>query len=137
MKDIKQAIYSTLEEDAQIRQLTGHSQEDPRLYYIYPPVHIELTEDTPAYITYYELFSSAPFLTREEEVYSIDIWSREMSRNEDIYNRIDQLLNHKVILFTSHHNLAIVRESKRDLFEETSGIHHKVIQYRIISIPKE
>ncbi len=137
MKDIKQAIYSILEEDTQIRQLTGYSQDDPRLYYFYPPVHIELTEDKPAYITYYELYTSAPFLTREEEIYSIDIWSREMSRNEEIYSLIDQLLNHKIILFANHYNLAIVRESKRDLFEESSGVHHKVIHYRVISIPKE
>jgi len=137
MKDIKQALYSILKGDTQIQQLIGYTQNDPRVYYFYPPQHIELIDETPAYITYYELVSSAPFLIREEELYCIDIWSREMSRNEDIFNRIDLLLNHNIIIFTNHYNLATVRESKKDLFEESSGVYHKAIHYRIISIPKE
>lgn len=137
MKDIKEAIYQTLRDDAVLQGMLGYSPQDPRIYYFYPPEEIELSDSKPAYITYYELMAPPPYLEREEELYCIDIWGREMGLNEDIFQRVDALLHRKTLLFTNHYNLVTLRELKRDLFEADRGVYHKVIHYRVVSIPKE
>lgn len=137
MKDIKQAIYQTLRDDVVLQGMLGYSVEDPRIYYFYPPEEVELSDAKPAYITYYELITPPPYLQREEELYCIDIWGRDMGLNEDIFEKVDALLNRKSLLCTNHYHLVTLRELKRDLFEADRGIYHKVIHYRVVSIPKE
>jgi len=137
MKDIKEASDKTLRDDAVLQGMLDYTPEDPRIYYFYPPEEIELGDSKLAYITYYELVTPPPYLEREEELYCIDIWGREMGLNEDIFERVDALLNRKSLLFTDHYNLITYRELKRDLFEANRGLYHKVIHYRVVSIPKE
>ncbi|MCD6451252.1 MAG: hypothetical protein J7L64_02635 [Acidobacteria bacterium] len=137
MKEIKEAIYGKLVADETLRVLLGASAEDPRIYYYFPPGEIGLSSSAPAYITYYELSSASPFIEREEEVYAIDIWACTLSVLEDVFSRVDGLLNRRFLSLPSYYHLLTVREFKRDLFEPERGLYHKVVHYRVIFIRKE
>jgi hypothetical protein len=137
MKEVKEAIYGKLKADATLGSLLGASDDDPRIYYYFPPEGIGISPAVPAYITYYELSTAAPFIEREEEVYAIDIWAGSLSQLEDVFSRVDTLLNRKFLSLTDYYHLLTLRELKRDLFEPERRLYHKAVHYRVIFIRKE
>jgi len=104
MKNIDKWVYSTLASDATLLTYTGGSASDPRVYETHIPVEIftKFTGTTGAVLSYRLSGGgghSLPIiyaLSKPDEIYSIDIYSRSKSVMDNCFERVDTLLNEEL-----------------------------------------
>lgn len=142
MKNIDRWIYSTLTGDSTLVSLLDGDEDDPRIYTAYPPKSISLSEDgSDAYIIYMliasgEIGLDAVFrMQRPDEVYQISIFSKSKNRRDNVFERVDALLNriHDADI-TGWIVRWIRRVGQREIYEVDDHIYHKALDYRMEGI---
>lgn len=133
MKNVKSKIWELLKSDTVIKSYTGGDEKDPRVYLGWPSKKIGFSDQYHAYIIFYETGCES-VLNRDNEIYTIQIFSKSMELNENIFSRIDSIFRGKVININSYTNLSILRENKIDFGDEEDDIKRKVVNYRFAII---
>lgn len=133
MKDIKTFIYSTITDDATFQTLTGASGTDKRLYQHFPPKQID--QDDP-WVTYFTVTSSPPSDTGDIQdpniIFIFDIWGQDADAVEDVFDRMQTLLDRKRFDATEHLVLFSRLDGFNDLVDrqpDLETIWHKSTRY--------
>jgi len=143
MKTIDEWVYSTLAADTTLLGYTGGSASDPRVYANHIPVEIfkKFTGVTGAAVSYYlsgggghslgQIFQ----LSKPDERYSIDIYSRSKSVMNNCFERIDTILNEELqASITGWKVHRIKRIVQLDLYISDDHIRHKHLEYLFAGI---
>lgn len=138
MKDIKTTIYSTITNDATFKTLTGATVDDKRLYQHYPQEEID--QSSP-WVTYSTITSSPALDTGDIQdpdiVFIFNIWGLDADAVEDVFDRIQVLLDRKEFNPTSHRILFTRLDSFNDLVEiqeDLTTIYHKNTRYLMVGV---
>lgn len=138
MKDIKTTIYSTITDDATFKTLTGATASDKRLYQHFPQDDIAKVNP---WVTYFTVTSS-PILdtgdiTDPDLIFVFDIWGVDMDTVEDVFDRIQVLLDRQRFITTDHEVLFTRLDSFNDLVEvqpDLATIYHKNVRYLMVGV---
>ncbi|MEW6613944.1 MAG: hypothetical protein AB1401_00510 [Thermodesulfobacteriota bacterium] len=144
MKEIKDFLYKLIRNDATFKSLTGADSKDPRIYFFYPPDDVVVSDEKPCYVTYY-LGAGAGLpdphvnsVQRPDEVYTFDIWGKDIDVIEDVFERIDALFFETNRFETSGYRiLRASRERQNDLPDPDDEFRRKIVEYRIGHIMKK
>lgn len=138
MKDIKTTIYSTITDDATFKTLTGATATDKRLYQQFPPDQID--ESNP-WVTYRTTTSSPVLDTGEitdpDLVFVFDIWGIDADAIEDVFDRIQVLLDRQRFNTTDHDVLYTRLDAFNDLAEvqpDLATIYHRNVRYLMVGV---
>lgn len=136
MQDIKEAISTTIRDDATVRTLTGYTSSDPRVYYAWQPRTYIINNLKPAYITFYIPTGSYDDWNREQEIYTINIYSENPNTNDSILKRLDKLLHNQILTDTQDNYITnSVRITQNDSYDDEQLVYIKSLnfQYTIVT----
>jgi len=130
MNEVKKAIFARLSSDAAIlAKVKEDGFGNPRVYYSRP----DLKFDAPQ-ITYFLVTSGQDEnVPRREEIYQFDVWSADPDLNDAIAARIHELFHRQPLPATGVTVAAFLLVNEQDLFEEEVRVHHKMLQYQVLS----
>lgn len=135
MKDVKEAVYGVLINDDTLQTLLGGDANDKRVHFWHPDDEIKITESKPAYIVFYEGASPEPHIKLEKIRIIIDIFARKADKAEDVFARVDALLDDKELTCSGHDNILTRRISMEDAWNP-GGVHGKSVTYEVEVTPK-
>lgn len=100
MKDIRILLFNIIKNDKLFQNLTGATIDDPRIFWQYPPIKVELTESKPAYAVYYRtgvvrLGYKIDIAQKEDQVYLTEIHSKTPELCDDIADNFMEMFREK------------------------------------------
>jgi hypothetical protein len=135
MRDLNRLIYNTIRLDPQYITLTGATTQDPRIYKLYTPAHIEVSEEKPAYSVYGIMGSSKPpvwVLTaqRNNYAYRLEVFSVIDTLLTEVCERLEEIFRDKhfqtttyVVGYTYAVRGVVAFEEARRLYTETMTVY--------------
>jgi hypothetical protein len=136
MQSIKDIIYTLIKDDATIKTYTGATATDPRVYYAWLPIQIEVNTAMKSYISYYLSSSNITTWDKEESVLTFNIFSINPEENEKINRRIDQILHNQTMSEPDFRFITNVKRfSQYDSYDEDDKVYIKTVTYDVISVP--
>ena len=141
MKELLEAIYHILANDPPLQSLLKGSESDRRIYFFHPNLDIVINSDYPAYITYqsisYSNKDSKSEVELPDEILTFDMWGLRRDLLQDIFLRMDELLNEIEIETQNYRVLRCVRDYKLDKFDERWNVAELELKYRLSQILKK
>jgi len=141
MKELLEAIYYILSNDPPLQSLLNGSESDRRIYSFHPNLDIIINSNYPAYITYQSMSYSNKDAKSEvelpDEILTFDVWGLRRDLLQDIFSRMDELLNEIEIETQNYRVLRCVRDYKSDKFSERWNLQELEVKYRLSQILKK
>lgn len=137
MKDIKELIYGIITNDATFISLTGATATDKRYYYQFPP---EIIDESNPWCTYF--FITGGIVGAEigdiqlpDIILTIDIWGLNADNVEDVFSRLEALINRRYGETSTNHRIVYMRfVASNDIVEEQpeqESVYHKNTRWNL------
>jgi hypothetical protein len=110
MKEVRTLLYNTIADDATFKDLTGATTVDPRLYWHWTPQRVVINASRTGYGVYYRSgtirdSSGVNHAARDDQVYTIEIYSKDSDNCDDIADRIVELFRDQQFSTTGYNIL--------------------------------
>ena len=130
-KDVPDAMYTTIRDDATVQVLTGADASDPRVYASHSRKDRVVDSTYKAFLTVDTPTEPQPFLDRHDFPIQVSIFAVGRNRARDIEDRLDVILDGQALAATGWTDVWMVRGPTRSTYDSGRGVWQTDIEYRV------